>query len=104
SRTISLQVAERCPACAGTGSLNRAVCQTCHGLGLIQRQKTLDVNIPKGVREGSIIRLAGQGEPGTGKGPAGDLFLRVKLESHPFFTLIGTDDIQIELPVAPWEA
>jgi len=66
--------------------------------------KTLDVTIPAGVREGSVIRLAGQGMPGTGNAPAGDLLLHVRLRPHPLFTVVGESDIQIELPVAPWEA
>jgi DnaJ-class molecular chaperone len=66
--------------------------------------KTLDVNIPAGVREGSMIRLAGQGEPGIGKASAGDLLLRVRLEPHPLFHLLEDGNIQIDLPVAPWEA
>jgi curved DNA-binding protein len=56
------------------------------------------------MREGSVIRLAGQGEPGSGNAPAGDLYLRVHLEPHPLFTLVGENDLQLELPVAPWEA
>ena len=66
--------------------------------------KTLDVTIPAGMREGSVIRLAGQGEPGMNKAPAGDLLLHVRLEPHPLFTIIGDSDVQIDLPVAPWEA
>jgi len=66
--------------------------------------KTLDVTIPAGVREGSVIRLAGQGMPGTGNAPAGDLFLHVRLGLHPLFTVVGESDIQIDLPIAPWEA
>ncbi len=66
--------------------------------------KTLDANIPAGVREGSVIRLAGQGEPGIGNAPAGDLFLRVRFEPHPLFSVVGDGDVQIDLPVAPWEA
>jgi DnaJ-class molecular chaperone len=66
--------------------------------------KTLDVTIPAGVREGSVIRLAGQGMPGTGNAQAGDLLLHVRLRPHPLFTVVGESDIQIELPVAPWEA
>ena len=55
------------------------------------------------VREGSVIRLAGQGDPGSDGGPPGDLFLHVRLEPHPLFNIQG-DDVQIELPVAPWES
>ncbi len=64
----------------------------------------LEVNIPAGARDGSVIRVRGAGEPGTGNGPAGDLYVRVRIEPHPLFTVTGTDDIELELPVAPWEA
>jgi DnaJ-class molecular chaperone len=75
-----------------------------------ENRRSLEVTIPPGVRDGSVIRLAGQGEPGTAPGvaallsPAGDLLLRVRLLPHPLFTVIGEGDIQMELPVAPWEA
>jgi len=65
---------------------------------------TLEVNVPAGTREGTVIRLAGQGGPGHGKGPPGDLLLRVRLEPHPIFHVVGVDDIQAELRVSPWEA
>jgi curved DNA-binding protein len=64
----------------------------------------IEVTIPAGSREGTIIRLAGQGEPGIGKGPPGDLLLHVRIERHPVFHVVGADDIQADLPVAPWEA
>ncbi|MCB1916386.1 MAG: DnaJ domain-containing protein [Rhodocyclaceae bacterium] len=65
--------------------------------------RTLDVRIPKGVREGQIIRLAGQGHPGFGDGQAGDLLLEVHFRPHPRFRAEGRD-VQMTLPVAPWEA
>jgi DnaJ-class molecular chaperone len=65
--------------------------------------KSLEVTIPPGVRDGSVIRLAGQGDPGTDGAPAGDLFLHVNMEAHHLFQLLG-DDVQVELPVTPWEA
>ncbi|MGE5551377.1 MAG: DnaJ C-terminal domain-containing protein [Bacteroidota bacterium] len=65
------------------------------------RRRQLEVSIPAGVREGTVIRLAGQGEGGA---RPGDLYLRVKLLPEPGFTIVGTDDVQTELPVAPWEA
>ena len=64
----------------------------------------LEANIPAGARDGSVIRIRGAGEPGTGGGPPGDLYVRVRLEPHPVFSLTGEDDTEIELPVAPWEA
>lgn len=65
--------------------------------------RTLKVTIPKGVTEGQQIRLAGQGSPGVGGGPAGDLFLEIGLRPHRLFKVEGRD-ISVNLPVAPWEA
>jgi DnaJ-class molecular chaperone len=56
------------------------------------------------VRDGSIIRLAGQGEAGANGAPPGDLYLRVGFEPHRLFRIVGSDDVQIQLPVTPWEA
>jgi curved DNA-binding protein len=64
----------------------------------------LEVAIPAASRAGTVIRLSGQGEPGIGKGPPGDLLLHVRLEKHPVFHVVGVDDIQAELGVSPWEA
>jgi curved DNA-binding protein len=65
--------------------------------------RTLNVKIPKGVRAGQVIRLAGQGAPGTGGAPAGDLLLEVQFKPHPRFRADGRD-LHLTLPVAPWEA
>lgn len=65
--------------------------------------KTLQVNIPAGVKDGARIRLSGQGNPGMGKGPNGDLFLKVHLRPHPQFKVEGSN-IVYDLPLAPWEA
>ena len=103
TRTLTLQVAERCTDCGGTGIRDNHLCPTCRGSGVVRRPKSLSVHIPVGIREGSVIRLAGQGEPGSGNAPAGDLYLRVHLMPHPLFAVVGDDDLQVELPVAPWE-
>jgi len=65
--------------------------------------RTLDVNIPRGVREGQLIRLAGQGSPGFEQGPPGDLYLEVHFNPHPRYRIDGRD-LVLELPIAPWEA
>jgi len=104
SRSITFQITERCPECGGTGVKDGKVCPVCRGAGVVGRAKSLDVNVPAGLREGSTIRLSGQGEPGSNGGPPGDLFLHVRVEPHSLFEIIGEDDIQIELPVSPWEA
>lgn len=65
--------------------------------------RTLNVKIPRGVRAGQVIRLAGQGAPGLGGGPAGDLLLEVRFRPHGRFRVEGRD-LNLTLPVAPWEA
>lgn len=65
--------------------------------------RTLNVKIPKGIREGQQIRLAGQGSPGIGQGQAGDLYLEVSFRPHRLYRAEGRD-VHLELPVAPWEA
>jgi curved DNA-binding protein len=65
--------------------------------------RDFEVAIPRGVRAGQRIRLAGQGGPGSGGGPAGDLFLRVRVKRHPLFRVKG-NDLYVDLPVSPWEA
>jgi DnaJ-class molecular chaperone len=104
TRSISFQAAARCTECKGRGSRGGNVCPTCMGAGVLSRPKSLEVTIPSGVRDGSVIRLSGQGEPGAQGGAAGDLLLRVRIQAHPLFTMAGNDDVQVELPVAPWEA
>ena len=70
---------------------------------LVTATHTLNVRIPKGVTQGQQIRLAGQGGPGTGGAPAGDLFFEVVFTPHPLYHLSGRD-VRLVLPVAPWEA
>jgi curved DNA-binding protein len=70
---------------------------------LMLGDRTLSVKIPKGVREGQVIRLAGQGAAGPGAGKPGDLLLEVQFNPHPRFRADGRD-LYLSLPVAPWEA
>jgi curved DNA-binding protein len=66
--------------------------------------REIDVNFPAGVRDGQLIRLAGQGAPGRDGGPSGDLYLRISLKLHPNFRRRGEDDLDVDLPLAPWQA
>lgn len=65
--------------------------------------RTLNVKIPKGVKEGQHIRLVGQGSPGIGQGARGDLYLEIHFKPHPLYRAEGRD-LHLQLPVAPWEA
>ncbi len=67
------------------------------------KTRTLNVKIPKGVKAGQNIRLKGQGSPGMGGGPAGDLYLEIAFNPHSIFKVDGRD-VSVELPITPWEA
>jgi len=71
--------------------------------GVSFHDRTLEVNIPRGVKAGQQLRLAGQGAPGVGGGPAGDLYLEIAFAPHPHFR-VEERDVYLDLPVAPWEA
>jgi curved DNA-binding protein len=66
-------------------------------------ERTLDVAIPAGVREGQHLRLAGQGAPGFDGAPSGDLYLEINFRPHPLYRVDGRD-VYLDLPVSPWEA
>ncbi len=67
------------------------------------KQRTLNVKIPKGVKQGQRIRLSGQGSPGMGEGQTGDLYLEIEFKPHKLFKIEG-HDLYLDLPVSPWEA
>lgn len=91
-----------CPRCDGTGRL-RNVCHVCHGDGRVTSQETVDVRIPAGVQSGDRLRVAAKGNAGTMGAPAGDLYITLRVDPHPFFEREG-DDIKIQIPVTVWEA
>ena len=91
-----------CPRCGGSGRLKNA-CPTCRGEGVVTRGDTVEVRIPQGVASGSRLRVAGKGNAGVAGGPAGDLYITVRVEEHPFFKRDG-DNIDIEVPLTVAEA
>jgi DnaJ-class molecular chaperone len=101
-KSISLQVEDICPRCQGTGTERGRICPNCHGTGRIITTKKFDVTIPKGVRDGQRIRLAGQGGSGTGGGPSGDLYLIVRLRGDDRYERKG-DDLYLDLPVSIYD-
>ena len=92
-------VQQTCPTCKGTGKLIPEPCVACHGVGKIKNNKTLEVKIPAGIDDGMRIRSAGNGEPGTNGGPAGDLYIEIRLKKHDIFERDG-DDLHCNVPVS----
>lgn len=84
-------VVERtCPTCRGAGQIIAEPCPSCRGEGRIDRRKTLSVNVPPGVDQGTRIRLAGEGEAGMRGGPPGDLYIFIHLSRHKLYQREGT--------------
>src|SRR5437667_3091367 len=80
-----------CPGCHGRGQMIEDACPSCSGSGRVTRDRTLSVNIPQGVEDGTRIRLAGEGEAGVRGGPPGDLYIFLSLTAHQFFQRDGPD-------------
>jgi len=85
------QMVSTCPACNGAGRVIADPCRKCRGTGQVPKQRTLEVKIPAGVHEGQGIRVNGEGEPGRGGGPRGDLYCYVRVKAHPFLMRDGND-------------
>jgi curved DNA-binding protein len=102
-RPVSVRRNTLCAACHGVGIKGRQPCPDCGGSGQTTVTQNYKVKIPAGVRDGQRLRVSGQGEPGSGGGPPGDLYLRVRLASHPDFRVVG-GDLYYDLDLAPWEA
>jgi len=88
-----------CVACQGRGQVIEQPCPTCSGSGRVTRSRTLAVNIPPGVEDGTRIRLAGEGEAGVRGGPSGDLYIFLSLAAHAFFQRDGAD-LHCRVPVS----
>ncbi len=84
-------VERACPSCHGQGKIIKDPCTSCGGSGRVQKERTLSVNIPIGVEEGTRIRLAGEGEAGMRGGPAGDLYIFLSIAPHDLFQRDGKD-------------
>ncbi|MFO1150672.1 MAG: molecular chaperone DnaJ [Alsobacter sp.] len=80
-----------CPTCQGRGETIDDPCRNCNGAGRVVRERTLSVNIPAGVEDGTRIRLAGEGEAGLRGGPSGDLYIFLSLKPHAFLQRDGAD-------------
>jgi curved DNA-binding protein len=102
-KTLSLRVPALCPECGGTGRRGRGACPSCGGIGEAAREKTITARLPAGARDGTRLRLRGQGGAGPRGGEAGDLYLRVRLLPHPDFKVLGAD-LETAVRLMPWTA
>jgi len=98
TRTFVVQAPEECSTCLGSGVVNGKVCTTCQGTGQTTRTKRIEIRIPAGVDNGAKVRAAGEGQPGIGGGPRGDLYLVVSVRPDPTFERKG-DDLIVDTPV-----
>jgi len=92
-------IQQTCPQCSGTGEMISNPCKTCNGTGKKQAYKNLSVTIPKGVDDGTRIRLSGKGEAGTKGGSDGDLYLFVNIKSHNIFKR-SDENLFYEYPIS----
>lgn len=102
-REFSLNTVQACGVCDGTGELGNHVCPACGGMGRVRGNKTVEVAIPKEMRDGLVLRLRGLGEAGEGGGQTGDLYLTLRLTNDSVYRREG-DDVYADVPIAPWEA
>lgn len=93
------QINTTCPSCNGQGQVITDPCEKCDGNGKIQAERDITLKIPAGVDTGSQLRLRGEGEAGDFNGPAGDLFVVIHVEDHPFF-IRENDHLLCEIPIS----
>jgi DnaJ-class molecular chaperone len=98
TRTIQMEGPEACSTCGGSGQVAGAICHACDGAGQVPRQRRLEVKVPAGVKTGSRVRVAGEGRPGFGGGPSGDLYLVTTVRAHSRFERKG-DDLNLDVTV-----
>lgn len=87
-----------CPDCHGQGQIISDPCNDCHGTGTVHKEKTLNVNIPKGVDNGTRIRVTGEGEAGQNGAPSGDLYIFIQLKKHNLFEREGPH-VLLDMPI-----
>jgi len=92
-------IQQTCPACKGVGTVIQNPCASCHGRGRVSRTKKLSVKVPAGVDDGDRIRLSGEGEAGRNGGPAGDLYVEIRVNPHKIFEREGAD-LSCDVPVS----
>lgn len=96
-------VQRTCPGCRGSGKTISKPCRKCNGAGQVKTQRELSVDVPAGVDTGSRLRVTGEGEPGAGGGPRGDLYLAIEIERHEHFQRDGIN-LYIDVPITLTQA
>lgn len=96
-------VQQTCPNCGGSGKQIKNPCNACHGSGVKEKSRTLEVSIPAGVDDGDRVRLAGEGEAGGAGVQNGDLYVEVRVKEHPVFQRQGAD-LYMDVPVSITDA
>lgn len=96
-------VPQTCSSCQGTGQKIEKPCRSCHATGIVRDTKTVQIKIPRGVKDGVAIRLTGRGAAGANGGPAGDLIVRVTVTNHPVFGR-KEDNLTVTVPITFSEA
>ena len=91
-------ISRTCSNCGGAGRVIRDPCETCGGRGRVRKEKVLEIKIPAGVDNGARLRIQGEGEAGLQGGPAGDLYVVVYMDEHPFFQRQG-NNIYCQIPI-----
>lgn len=97
-------ISQPCSRCGGRGQVVDDPCATCQGSGLTMQRKRYRVNVPAGVHDSSRIRVAGKGEEGPGGGPAGDLYVRVRVAPSPVFARRSDGNLEVHVPITIPEA
>lgn len=93
------QIQQTCPRCHGTGKYIPHPCHKCHGTGMQEEKKELEITIPAGVDDGNRMRIPDRGSPGQNGGPAGDLYIRIRIKPHDIFERDG-QDLHMEMPMS----
>ncbi len=93
-----MQSTAPCPNCGGTGRIIHQPCKTCHGSGVVKKQRKVTVNIPAGIDNGQVVSLRGQGHAGAFGGPAGDVLITVRVRAHELFDREGSS-VLLSMPI-----
>lgn len=92
-------IATTCPTCGGSGTIIEHPCAECHGSGVQRKQQKLDVNIPAGVDDGNRVCVRGMGDAGLNGGPAGDLYVYLRVKKHKYFVREG-QNLMMQIPIS----